>query len=84
MTPRGIYLVKRDEEEEVDETLFTEIEKEEEIKEMNLDHYKIMDNWLHLYPNILIQGRINHQELRFPEDTEIEDEEKETIKKKAI
>lgn len=55
LIPRGIYLVKRDdEEEEIDETVFSEIEKEEEVKEKNLDHYNRMENWLHFYPNILL------------------------------
>lgn len=53
LIPSGEYKLKIEEGEEIDPTVFTEIEKEEEIKEKELSFYYDMNNWLHYYPNIL-------------------------------
>lgn len=74
LTPRGIFKLKIEEGESVDPNVFTEIQKEEEPKTFDLDFYRQKTNWLHLNPNILRQGRVVHQELKFPEDQELEDE----------
>lgn len=41
-----------------------------------MEFYFKMQNWVHFLPTLLKQGRVNHEELRFGEDVEIEDEEK--------
>lgn len=85
LIPKGVFVIKKeDEEEEIDLTSFLEIEKEEEPKKKNLDFFWDLNNWVHFSPNILMQGRIIHQELKYPEDDETEEEEREKIKKYAV
>lgn len=84
LIPRGEYKIKKEEDEQINPTEFTEIEKEEEPLKKKLNFYDDANNWVHFYPNILLQGRVVHQELRFSEEDDIEDEEKENIKKYAV
>ena len=80
----GEYKVKSEEEEEVDESVFAEIEKEEEVKVREEEYRREKRNWVHLYPNILRQGRVSHQELKYAEDDDMEEEEKEKMRKYAV
>ena len=84
LMPKGEYLIKKEDEEEIDLSNFVEIEKEEEPKKKDLNFFWDLENWTHFSSNILKQGRLVHQELKYPEDDETEDEEREKIKKYAV
>lgn len=77
LTPKGVYKVKLEEEQQ--ETGFEEIEKEEELKREKLDFYLKIENWLHLNPEITENGRSTKEEFEFIED--IDEETKDNIKK---
>lgn len=74
---RGTFKVKT--EEEVPETGFDEIEKEEETKRERLEFYLKPENWLHLSPELGINGRTTREEPEFADD--VEEETKEALKK---
>lgn len=53
LIPKGEYKIKKEDDEEIDPTVFMEIEKEEEPIIKNLDFYRDINNWVYFYPNIL-------------------------------
>ena len=77
LTPRGVFKVRLEEEQE--ENGFEEIEKEEEIKREKLEFYLKTENWLHLVPEITENGRSTREEFEFAE--EVDEETKENLKK---
>ena len=87
IVPKDKYTVKL--EEDQDPNILPEVElvepsEEDESKKVKMEFYFKMQNWVHFLPTLLKQGRVNHEELRFGEDVEIEDEEKEKLKQKVI
>ncbi len=77
MVVRGTFKVKS--EEDVPETGFDELEKEEEVKRERLDFYLKPENWLHLSQELGVNGRMTKEEPEFADD--VDEEAKEAIKK---
>ena len=75
LIPIGLYKVKEDEE--------REIEDEETPIKLSSKHCWKIDNWVHLTPNILKQGRIVREEPEFIVDFDNDDEQTK-IKQKLI
>ena len=68
LVPRGIFRVKEDEEREIEE-------EEAPATKPDIDFYWKMENWLHLSPGILRQGRTVREEAEFTEDFDDEDQQ---------
>lgn len=66
-------------EDDVPETGFHELEKEEEVKREKLDFFLKQENWLHFSPELTENGRMTKEELEVAD--EMEEEAKEAMMK---
>lgn len=75
---RGVFKVRVDE----SDPTRSELEKEDEPVKQSLKFFWQKENWVHLLPSILKQGRVAAEELEF-EESVTEDAQRESAKKKA-